>query len=395
MSTLPDGPLPDRPLPDRPLPDGPLHDGPLPDRPLPDGPLHDRPLPDGPLPDGPLHDGPLPDRPLPDHSADDSRYVSDAQRTKRNESRDSDALDAAGQQLALLARRQHGVLSLWQLMDLGFSPREVVSLTKRGHLHRLHRGVYAVGHTKVVKEARLAAALLAVGPDAFLSHRTAAAMHGLRALNLRRIELTVVNRQGRSRDGLVVHRTLHPPAEGDLRLVSGLKVSAVHRVLLELAPTETPKQLDNLITIAVRKRSLNHERLEAALATIARRPGVARLKHAYAAYMPRADRKSDLERDFDRLLSGHPEIPEPLRNHQHGIWELDYYWPEQKVVLELDGRPYHVAVREIERDRFKDAKLLTEGIRTLRVTDQRFEDDPDGAIADLTTILGIRSQRAA
>ena len=72
-----------------------------------------------------------------------------------------------------------------------------------------------------------------------------------------------------------------------------------------------------------------------------------------------------------------------------GPWELDYYWPAHNVVLELDGRPYHIVVEQIERDRVKDAYLLARGLRPLRVTDTRFNHDPEGAIADLNAMLEL------
>jgi hypothetical protein len=137
------------------------------------------------------------------------------------------------------------------------------------------------------------------------------------------------------------------------------------------------------------KQAFSHERLRHAIADYPTQPGIGKLKAAYAAYRPRPDRKSSLERDFDRLLAQHPEIPEPLRNVYLDIWELDCYWPEHRVALELDGRPYHVVVEKIERDRLKDAYLLTNGISPLRVTDQRFNDDPEGALTDLKTLLQL------
>ena len=304
-----------------------------------------------------------------------SAYVSDAGGGKRKQSA-----------VAALAARQHGVVSNAQLRRLGLTEREVLGRAERGMLHRLHRGVYAVGHRKLTREGHLMAALLAAGPTAFLSHRTAAGLHGLRALNLRRIELTVVG-QGRPRQGLVIHSTAREPHPSELITKSGLRVSSVPRTLIDVATREHEPELERLITEAVRRQILTHDRLEAALARHEGRPGTAKLKRAYAAYRPRADRKSDLERDFDRLLERHPEIPEPLRNYKLGPWELDYYWPEQRVVLELDGRPYHVAVADMERDRFRDAQLLREGIRTLRITDQRYRDDREGAVDDLVAIL--------
>jgi hypothetical protein len=93
--------------------------------------------------------------------------------------------------LAGLAARQFGVVAREQLLALGSSAKEISGMVRRGLLHPLYRGVYAVGHTRVVPHARLIAALLSCGPASFLSHRTAAAAWGLRELNLRRIEVTV------------------------------------------------------------------------------------------------------------------------------------------------------------------------------------------------------------
>ncbi len=174
-----------------------------------------------------------------------------------------------------------------------------------------------------------------------------------------------------------------------VRTRDGLRVSSVPRLLIELAPRESPRELDRLITLAIRKRILDLDKMQAALGRQRRRPGLAKLKAALAAYLPRPDRKSGLERAFDELLAKHPEIPPPQRNIYIDGWEIDCYWPEQRLALELDGRPYHVVVRDLERDRLKDAKLLTVGIRVLRITDSRFELDPLGALEDLRVALGL------
>jgi hypothetical protein len=288
-----------------------------------------------------------------------------------------------------LAAAQHGVVTAAQLLATGLTRNRIADLDLYGHLHRLHQGVYAVGHKRLTRDGWLTAALLAVGEGSFLSHITAAALHGLRTLNLRQIHVTAIGPAPRMRSGLVVHRTRHRPGHGELTTVNGLTVSTVPRLLVDLAATETEETLTKLITIAVRKRAFSQDSLERALGVHAKRPGINRLKAAYAAYRPRPDRKSDLEIAFDELLEQHPEIPEPLRNVEHDIWELDYYWPEYNVVLELDGRPYHVAVQDIERDRVKDAKLLAQGLRPLRITDQRFEHDANGALNDLKALLEL------
>jgi hypothetical protein len=137
----------------------------------------------------------------------------------------------------------------------------------------------------------------------------------------------------------------------------------------------------------MRKRFLNLDDMRLALARHARRPGIRKLKAALAAYLPTEDRKSGLERDFDAFLAEHPEIPPPQRNVYVDGWEIDCYWPEYKLALELDGRPYHVAVRDMEKDRYKDGKLLIVGIRTLRITDTRFNHDQAGVYNDLISLV--------
>jgi hypothetical protein len=231
--------------------------------------------------------------------------------------------------------------------------------------------------------------LLAAGEGAFLSHRTAAAVWGLRETSTRRIDVTLAGGCRRSRGSLVIHRTALQPTTSEVRTKNGLRVSSVPRLLIELASSESAQELDRLITLAVRKHVLNVDKMQAAVTRHARRPGVAKLKSALKDYLPRPDRKSGLERAFDELLARHPEIPQPQRNIHLDGWEIDCYWPEQKLAVELDGRPYHIAASDIERDRLKDAKLLKVGIRVMRITDSRFELDPIGALGDLLAALGL------
>jgi hypothetical protein len=129
--------------------------------------------------------------------------------------------------------------------------------------------------------------------------------------------------------------------------------------------------------------------MEAALERHARRPGLTALKAALTAYRPRPDRKSDLERAFDAWLLDHPEIPEPVRNVYIDGWEIDCWWPEQRVALELDGRPYHVAASDMDRDRLKDTKLQILQIKPMRVTGDRWDLDRVGVHSDLLALLEL------
>jgi hypothetical protein len=291
--------------------------------------------------------------------------------------------------LSQRAARQDGVVSREQLHALGFSNAQIRGREANGELHELYIDVWAVGHTNLAPRGHLIAALLSCGPTSFLSHRTAAALHGLRPINVKAIEVTLVAQRTYVRCGLEVHRTAKRPEPQDIRTVGHLRYSSVPRMLIELAPRETLGELDRLITEAARKQLLRPDAVEAALHRHARRPGLARLKEALAAYRPRPDRKSNLERAFDAWLTEHPEIPEPARNVHIAGWEIDCWWPDQRVALELDGRPYHVAVADMERDRLKDTKLQISGIKPMRVTGDRWDLDRTGVHRDLCDLLQL------
>ncbi|HET8980227.1 MAG TPA: type IV toxin-antitoxin system AbiEi family antitoxin domain-containing protein [Solirubrobacteraceae bacterium] len=294
-----------------------------------------------------------------------------------------------GPDLAQSAARQEGVVSREQLRQLGLSRKQIARMERNGDLHEIYHDVFAVGHRNISRLGHLIAAVMSCGPGSFLSHRTAAAVHGLRAINVRAIEMTVVVGRAPAREGLIVHRAAQAPAAGEIRTRGLLRFSSVPRMFVEVAAGERDTELDRLITLAVRKRLLDPQAMEAALERHERRPGVARLREALGRYLPQPDRTSDLERDFDAWLLRHPEIPEPRRNIHIGRWEIDCWWPEQKVALELDGRPYHVAVNDMERDRIKDTKLQRMGIKPMRVTDFRFEHDPRGVGEDLMALLQL------
>lgn len=282
-----------------------------------------------------------------------------------------------------------------QLVVLGFTDNQILDRVGDGSLHRLHHNVFAVGHRRLSDRAHLFAALLTFGPRAFLSHRTAAAVWKLRPVNLHELEVSLAGTGGRAREALVVHRTRTEPHPDDVRTHGDLRVSSVPRMLVELASREKPEELARLITTAVQKsllplhRADARHRLEAALARHERYPGMARLQAVLAAYRRTDSSKSELERAFDRLLAQHPEIPAPQTNINIGPWEIDRFWPEHQLAVELDGRPYHIAAAAMERDRIKDAALLRQGITPLRFTDFRVAHDARGILGDLHHFLRL------
>ena len=258
-----------------------------------------------------------------------------------------------------------------------------------GQLWRVQRGVYADTRSPMTPRGHLFASVLTVAPDSFLSHRTAAALHGLRALTVMRIELTVVAAHTPKRPPLWVHRVGEPPRRDELRTRDGLTYSSALRMLVELAPRETPDELRRLITAAARKRLLDPRRLELTLARHAGAPGIGDLRVALAAYRPTPADKSGFEREFACWLAREPRIPPPQRNVRLDRWELDFYWPDHRVAAETDGDRYHMLPGDRERDNLKDVWLQRHRISVMRVSEFRFEHDRPGVLEDLLDLLGL------
>lgn len=293
-------------------------------------------------------------------------------------------------------RGNHGLITLRKLRLLGFSKNEIVGLVGHGDLRRVHRGVYADGRTQLSDRGRLHAALLALGRGAWLSGATGAAVWRLTVGVPARIEVGLVADHTPKYPGLKIRRVAAPPHRSEIKSRHGLRVSSIPRLLIEAAAAGAAQEdLHALLDAAASKNLLKVEELAATLERHRGQRGVARVKRAAADYLPHPGRKSKLEQSFDRWLSRHPEVPEPQRNVFLGPWEIDCYWPQQRLALELDGREFHVATREFERDRLKDAWLQRNGNRVLRVTWRRWHQDRLGAESDLNELLALGQAGAA
>lgn len=294
--------------------------------------------------------------------------------------------------MAALGRRQDAVFGVEQLRQRGLSDRQLVRLVQQGRLVRRHRGVYADALTKISQRGQLLAALLALGDTAFLSRRTALALYGVRLVNLRAIDVTVVADHTPRHQGLRVHRTTIVPDDHEIRLIDGLRTASPSLALLEAAARETDKELDRLLAELARRRLLDIDQIDGAIARRNGLRGVKRLNAALARYRPPAGDPSEsasaLERDFAAWLSNeHPEIPPPDRNVRLGPWELDFYWPAHRLVVETDGDQYHRTPDELERDRIKDVWLQRHDHRVIRVTEFRFAHDRPGILGDLEAMV--------
>jgi very-short-patch-repair endonuclease len=299
----------------------------------------------------------------------------------------SDKVRTQGERdLAEVARRQHGVISARQLRDLGYATSTVSDAVRRGRLHRIHRGVYAVGHTALTWDAHCLAAVLA-RPGSVASHRTAAWIHGLLRYRPEKIHLTAPTRQRAKRDFVVHFARLEPE---DRWLVDGIPVTSPARMVLDLAAKEPRQKLDRLLERANERRILDRRRFEALAARAGGHPGRVKFTTALAAYRPEsATLRSDLERRFRNLVLA-AGLPRPQTNVVIEGYELDAYWEAEGFAVELDVYATHGSPTSFEADREREDELLLAGIELIRVTDVRLDREPRETVARVAAHLARR-----
>jgi hypothetical protein len=293
----------------------------------------------------------------------------------------------ADRAVAALAARQHGIVRLDQLYAAGLDKDAVARRVAAGRLHRLYPRVYAVGHLALTPHSRRLAAVYAYWPGALLSHRSAAALWGL-LRHAPRIEVTSP-RVGRARDGLVLHRSrlIH---EEDRAVVDRIPVTSIARTIVDLA-----EGAERYLAAAVREAEVRKRfDLGAIDRTIERLPGRRgrhRLRRVLAAYRPEnAFTRSGAERRFLEICGDHG-LPIPQANVWIDEFEVDFYWRDARLAVELDSTTFHLTMHAFHADRRRDRVLAARGIQVVRVP----LDDLERPAEMATQLARIRARRMA
>jgi very-short-patch-repair endonuclease len=231
------------------------------------------------------------------------------------------------------------------------------------------------------------AAVLASGPGAVLSHRDAAALHDLRRGGRRAaVHVTAPGRRKRPRPGIVVHnvRHLHPK---DCTTVQGIPVTTVHRTLLDFAETAQPQELRWAFEAYDRLDLLDMRKLDAVIARNPGRRGIKPLHKLIAQYRgPAPDTRSGNERRFLALIR-EAGLPEPSVNVVVAGIVVDFFWPQHKLVVEVDSYTYHHTPADRAEDRRKERKLKSAGCAVHRVTDIELDEAPQDVVSDVRAQL--------
>ncbi|MBA2505644.1 MAG: DUF559 domain-containing protein [Thermoleophilaceae bacterium] len=285
-----------------------------------------------------------------------------------------------------LATRQHGVVALAQLVELGLGPRVVENAVSSGRLYRIHRGVFAVGHRKLTWDGWCMAGVLACGPGALLSHRPAGAQWEVARYAGNRIEVSVAGGGRRPRPGIVLHqpRALAPQDRAE---IDGIPVTSLARTFLDLAATFVPRRLQRAMEEGEHRQLLDLRAIEDVIVRNQNHPGRAQLSSIAAVSAPLHLTRSEVERAFIELCYRYG-IPEPAMNLSVEGYEVDAHWTEQRLIVEIDTVAFHASRAAFERDRERDAALTLAGWRVIRITDTRIAREPETVAALVRGLLG-------
>lgn len=273
--------------------------------------------------------------------------------------------------VAALAARQHGVVSRAQLASIGVRSGSISWWIETGRLHRVRRGVFAVGHAALRREGTWMAAVLACGDGAVLSHRDAAALWELRPTARPRVDVTVP-RSRAAVAGVDLHRSRRLDTV-DVTRRERIPVTTVARTVVDLADVLGERGLESVLERAEALRALDVRAVEDARARAPGRRGHARLERALSR--PPELTRSELERRFLKLCADHG-LPAPGVNRRIAGLEVDFLWRDRALAAETDGWAHHRTRSAFERDRERDQRLAREGVRVLRFSYRQVERAP-------------------
>jgi very-short-patch-repair endonuclease len=212
------------------------------------------------------------------------------------------------------------------------------------------------------------AAVLALGEDAAVSHRSAAALWRMLPPHEGPIEVTVPGDGGRAkRKGIRIHRSSTFIA-GVSILRDGIRLTKAARTLQDLHRAVSTETYRSAIRRALDLRLISSDQLRSEDELT----------------------RSELERIFRGLCRRH-RLPQPEVNARIGTYEVDFLWRDRGLIVETDGFRHHGDRSAFERDRARDAHLQSLGFRVLRFTHRQLTEKRSAVVATLRDLLGQRS----
>lgn len=306
--------------------------------------------------------------------------------------REESSTAAVSRAVADLAGRQHGVIAARQLAALGCRPAAISRWVASGRLHRLHQGVYVVGHRVLSADGRRLAAALACGRDALVSHQSAAALWGLRQHHVATVHVTVgFDRGNRSRPGIRVHHTRSIDSE-DRAVQRTIPVTSVARTLVDLGDVAPPVYVRTAFVAAERRELIDMTQIDRALRRAGPRRGSRVLRELLRAYDPRwSQTRSGLELALLDVLAEHGLPPAQVNCWIDGRFVADFLWRDQRLIAETDSAAFHTTPSARRSDARRDAELRRLGYRVVRISDEDLLMRPLDVASRLRAALAART----
>jgi hypothetical protein len=301
-------------------------------------------------------------------------------------------------EIAALADRQHGVVALRQLQLLDLSKSAVSKRARRGRLHRIHRAVYAVGRSQLTGRGHWMAAVLACGPRAVLSHRSAAGLWGLTADSRRKSDISLPNPSARTKQAIEVHRSVTLTTE-DVTTVDGIPCTTVARTLVDLGDVANRRAVERAVEQADVLRLFDLHEVEQAIERAGPRRGTGLLTSVLNDLSGPTLTASDLEEAF-LALCREAALPAPEVN----VWmtlpdgtpaKIDFLWRAERLAVETDGGPFHRTRQSRERDAKRDQLLRVMAFEPVRFTDRQVARDSGWVRRCLTELIARRQPLAS
>lgn len=288
-----------------------------------------------------------------------------------------------------LARQQHGVITHRQLSELGFSASAIKHRQRTGRLFQVHRGVYSVGRSELPREGGWMAAILACGEGAFLTHLSAGAHYGVCEERPGRIEVGVTRAHLVGPPDLRVRRRLSLRSQ-DVGHLQRIPITSPVRTMLDLATVVGPKSLARAVNEADKLEVIDVETLRRELGAYAGQAGVRPLRTLL-------DRDTFVltEEELERLflpLARDAGLPLPKTKEMVNGYEVDFFWPELRLVVETDGLRYHRTPLAQAKDVRRDQTHTAAGYTRLRFSHHQVKYEP-AYVRDILSATAARLSR--
>lgn len=291
--------------------------------------------------------------------------------------------------IAELAGRQDNLVTREQLAAVGIGRGAIAHRLSAGRWQRVHPGVYLVAPAPLDFRARARAAMLACGADATVSHTTAAGLWGILPEGDRsdHVHVTVPGRNAGPREGVCVHRTAVLNRD-EIAIRDGLRLTSPARTICDVAGIAPVREAEAALAEARVQGLVTDRQLHAVIERTPTMKGSAVVRALLRSEVETGYTRSRAERVMVKLTRA-AALPRPLLNQRLLGYVADFLWPQQRLVLEVDGYKYHRHRAAFERDRRRDQLMVASGYRVLRITWRQLRDEPLFVVARLAEALAL------